>query len=215
MATPVHPWVVAPLWKRGIASLLDSLPFSVMALPLTHPNPGDSSHRQRLGFLAVLAFSGAYHVALGATRGQTLGQRVVGIQVVDADTGAVPTPKQSAVRWGLTVVPEALSRLVPLSAKVETTLAAIEDLQPDIERLTQRHHGDRARLNEELMELFDKAHVNPADVYRPMLLRALPSLAFTLALYPPALKAPWRRGLHDRVAGTVVVRAAASGSGPA
>lgn len=212
MATPVHPWVIAPLWKRGVASLLDSLPVSVVALPLTRPGPGDGTRRQRRRFLAALAFSGAYHVSLGATRGQTLGQRVVGIQVVDADTGAVPTPKQSAARWAMAVVPEALSRLMPFSPKVETTLAAIEDLQPDIERLTQRHHGDRPRLNEELMELFDKAHVDLADAYVPMLVRALPSLAFTLALYRPALKGPRHQGLHDRVARTVVVRAAPSGS---
>lgn len=215
MATPAPPWVIAPLWKRGVASVLDSLPVSVVALPLTHASPGDGARRQRRRFLAALAFSGVYHVSLGATRGQTLGQRVVGIQVVDADTGAVPTSKQSAVRWAMAVVPEALSRLVPLSAKVATTLAAIEDLQPDIERLTQRHHGDRARLNEELMELFDKAHVDPADAYLPMLVRALPSLAITLALYLPALKAPWHQGVHDRVAGTVVVRASPSGSRPA
>ena len=70
-----------------------------------------------------------------ATRGQTPGMMVVGIKVVDAQTGTVPTLKQSALRWAVAAVPhEGLSRLVPLSGRDETTLAAMTDLQPEIDR---------------------------------------------------------------------------------
>lgn len=62
---------------------------------------------------------GAYHIALTAKRGQTLGQMVLGIRVVDAKTATLPTLKQSAVRWAVAVVPDRVAQLVPLSARVE------------------------------------------------------------------------------------------------
>lgn len=40
----------------------------------------------------------------------------------------------------------------------------------------------------------------------PIVLRALPGFLYTCALHAPALRGPLHRGLHDRVAGTVVVR---------
>lgn len=146
-----------------------------------------------------------------ATRGQTPGMMVVGIKVVDAQTGAVPTLKQSALRWAAAVVPcEALSRLVPMSARAESTLAAMRDLQPEIDRLTQRHQDDRQRLNEEVMGLFEEANVNPNEACLPILLRAVPGLAFSCALNAPALQPPLHQGLHERLAGTVVVQVGAA-----
>lgn len=204
----MHAWVIAPLWKRGLASLLDSLPFLVVASALSFRTQSDRPRRQRRGSgVAGLVFSGAYQVSLMATRGQTPGMMVVGIKVVDAQTGAVPTLKQSAVRWAAAVVPsEALSRLVPSSAKAESTLATMRDLQPEIDRLMQRHQGDRQRLNEEVMGLFDTANVNPNEACLPILLRALPGLIFACALNAPALQAPRHQGIHERLAGTVVVQ---------
>ncbi len=157
--------------------------------------------------MAGLVFNGAYHVSLMATRAQTPGMMVVGIKVVDAQTGAVPTLMQSAVRWAAAMVPsEGLSRLVPLSAKAESTLAATTELQPEIDQLTQRHQGDRRRLNEEVMGLFDEANLNPNEACLPILLRAVPGLVFTCALNAPALQPPLHQGLHERLAGTVVIQ---------
>lgn len=208
MATPVQAWVIAPLWKRGLATLLDSLPFFVMALALTFRTPSDRPRRQRHGSgLAGLVFSGAYHVSLMVTRGQTPGMMVVGIKVVDAKTGAVPSLKQSAVRWAAAMVPsEGLSRLVPSSDRAESTLAAMTDLEPEIYRLTQRHQGDRRKFNEELMGLFEEANVNPNQACLPILLRALPGLVFACALNAPSLQPPLHQALHERIAGTVVVQ---------
>ncbi len=120
--------------------------------------------------------------------GQTLGQMALGIRVVDAKTAAVPTPKQSAVRWATAMLPDAMARLVPPSERVEATLAAIKELQPEIDRLTRRHESDRERLNEELKGLFKEAKVNQIGASLAILLRALPSLAVTCVLYAPVLQ---------------------------
>ena len=154
-----------------------------------------------------MALAGAYHISLSANRGQTLGQMVLGIRVVDATTAAVPTLKQSAVRWAVAMVPDGLAGLMPLSERVQTALAVIEDLQPEIERLTERHEGDRERLNQELMGLFEEAGVDPTGACLPIILRALPSLAMSCALYAPLLQGSSRQALHDRLAGTVVIEA--------
>ena len=206
MAAAAPAPVIAPLWKRGLAGLIESLPFVVLVLAVPRQPPTARRPRRGLG-LAAFALSGAYHISLTAKRGQTLGQMVLGIRVVDAKTAAVPTLKQSAVRWAVTMVPDALARLVPLSERAESTLAGITGLQPEIDRLTRRHEGDRQRLNEELMRLFKEADLNPLGACLPIVLRALPGFAITCALYGPVLQGPHRQGLHDRFAGTVVIEA--------
>jgi hypothetical protein len=130
---------------------------------------------------------------------------VLGIRVVDAKTGALPSLMQAAVRWAVAMVPEALARVVPLSRRVEMELAAIRELQPEIDRLTQRYEGQREMLNEELMRLFRVSSVNPIGASLPIIARALPSLAMSCALYAPMLKGSQYQALHDRVAGTIVV----------
>ena len=172
-----------------MAGLIESLPFVVLALAVPKQAPTACRPPRGLG-LAALALSGAYHVSLTAKRGQTLGQSVLGIRVVDAKTAAVPTLKQSAVRWAVAMVPHVLAGLVPLSESAGATLARITDLQPEIDRLTRRHQGDRERLNEELMRLFKEADLNPLGACLPMVLRALPGLAMSCAVYGPLLQRP-------------------------
>ena len=48
------------------------------------------------------------------------------------------------------------------------------DLQPEMDRLTQRHRGDRRTLNEELMG-FEESNVNPNEACLPILLQAVPA----------------------------------------
>ena len=90
MAFPAQAPVIAPLWKRGVAGVIDSLP--LLALALWLQGPVLRTRRQRRRFeLALMALSGAYHIPLTATRGQTIGQTLLGIQVVDVTTAEVPT----------------------------------------------------------------------------------------------------------------------------
>ena len=207
MTAAVEAHAIAPLWKQAIASFLDSLPFFVLALPFVLLRQTDYARRRRIRLeLAAMAFSGTYHISLTALHGQTLGQMAAGIRVVDEKTGATPSSRQSAVRWALTTIPGGLLRLAPVSTRAENTLAAMADLQPEIERLRQRHEGDRQKLNDALMALFEKSNVNPMDGCWPFLLRTIPDLLYSVALYGPALRGPLHQGLHDRVARTVVVQ---------
>ena len=108
--------IIAPLWKRGMAGAIDAVPFLALALA------GNDSTACRPGRgLRLVAFvmSGAYCIPLTARHGQTLGQAVVGVRVVDAKTGALPSLMQAAVRWSVAMVPDALARVVPLSHRVE------------------------------------------------------------------------------------------------
>ena len=89
---------------------------------------------------AIWASAVAYEVYLVAQTGQTIGKRLMSIQVVDAATGAVPTLDQAARR--------AL----------------------------------------------------------PTIIQVVPILEYAAAFfYLPALWRPRRQGVHDRIAGTVVV----------
>ncbi|HEX2192873.1 MAG TPA: RDD family protein [Acidimicrobiales bacterium] len=205
MVAPVEAHRIAPLWKRWIAGFLDSMPFVLMLLPFLLKSRRDSTSRPgRALDLAGAILSCAYEISLTATRGQTLGQIVVGIQVVDATTATVPTQRQSALRWALASIPEGLPRLLRAFVKVEEQ-PALAELKAEVERLEQRHRGDRQSLNEALMALYKEHNVNPARACLPYLLQVLPGLVSSCLLYGPALRGPLHQGLHDRAAGTVVI----------
>ena len=205
MIAPVEAHRIAPLWKRGIASFLDSMPFLLMSMPFLLKSRGDSTRRPgRALELAGAIVNCAYQISLTATRGQTLGQIVVDIQVVDARAATVPTLRQSALRWALVSLPEGLSRLLRAFVKFEEQ-PALAELKAEVERLEQRHRGDRQNLNEALMALYKEHNVNPAGACLPYLLQVLPGLVSSCLLYGPALRGPLHQGLHDRAAGTVVI----------
>lgn len=56
----------------------------------------------------------------------------------------------------MAVVSDGIADLVPLSARAESTLAAITDLQPEINRLLRP--GEK--LEDQLIELFGLCHVH-------------------------------------------------------
>ena len=131
-----------------------------------------------------------------------------GIQVVDQKTAAGPTFKQAAARWAMTLLPQVLYGLlsVPgLPARTEGSIAAMKGLRPEVERLREQHRGNRGRLNEALMALYEERGVNPWEGCTPLLRRALPGLLCSCILYGPALQGPLHQGLHDRVTKTVVI----------
>ncbi len=133
-----------------MAGVVDSVPFLALALAMRDNNSGArrAGHGRRL---VLFGLHGASCIWFTAKQGQTVGQMVLGIRVVDANTAALPTPMQAAVRWAVAMVPDALAQLLPLSQTVEIRLAAIRELQSEIDRLTRRYEGDREMLSEELM----------------------------------------------------------------
>ena len=213
MADPVEAQRIAPLWKRWIASLLDSVPLFLVALPFILQGRRRGARRpSREVELAAAALSGVYEISLTATTGQTLGQMLVGIRVVDTKRATVPTLRQAVLRWVLTFLPKGVSRLLNTPSKVEQAAATLTELQPEIERLTQRHRGDRRRLNEALMALYKERKVDPVEACFPVLLPVLPVLGSSFLLHGPALKGPLHQGLHDWAAGTIVVEVGSRGA---
>jgi YidC/Oxa1 family membrane protein insertase len=76
--------------------------------------------------------------------------------------------------WGLAII--LLTFLVkgvlfPLTYKSTQSMNAMRELQPEIEKLKEKHKGDREKLNVATMQLYQKHKVNPLGGCLPMLLQ--------------------------------------------
>jgi YidC/Oxa1 family membrane protein insertase len=61
--------------------------------------------------------------------------------------------------------------LFPLTLKSTKNMLQMQQLQPELKRLQQKHKGDRQKLNEETMALYKESGVNPVAGCLPMLLQ--------------------------------------------
>lgn len=93
---------------------------------------------------------------------------MLGVRVVDAKTAQLPSAVQSTVRWAVTMVPDTFATLMPRSQRLEVTLAAIEELQPEIDRLRQRYGDERETLSRELTRLYEGSDVNLLGACLPL-----------------------------------------------
>src|SRR5688572_15418073 len=59
----------------------------------------------------------------------------------------------------------------PLVLKSTKGMLEMQKLQPQMRRLQQEHRGDRQKLNEEMMKLYQSHKVNPLASCFPMLLQ--------------------------------------------
>jgi YidC/Oxa1 family membrane protein insertase len=62
--------------------------------------------------------------------------------------------------------------LTPLTLKGTKSMLQMQRLQPEIRRLQQQHKGDRQKLNEELMKVYQEHKINPLGGCLPLLLQA-------------------------------------------
>ncbi len=62
--------------------------------------------------------------------------------------------------------------LLPLTLKQTRSMQGMAKLQPEIKKLQEKHGGDRAAMNEEVMKLYKEHKVNPAGGCLPILLQA-------------------------------------------
>ena len=200
--------MIASLRKRWLADGVDAL-LGLTLLPLLLRAP--NRHRRLPGVLDVLpAFlSGAYQVSATALVGQTLGQRTLGIRVVDQRTGRAPTWRHSGLRWVILALPDGLSLLVRrfTTRRTENVLAAMRDLGDEVDRLREQYGRDRQRLNEALMALYEERNVNPMEGCSVSLMAILPELLARAFMSAPALRRPLHQSFADRVCRTVVVEA--------
>lgn len=61
--------------------------------------------------------------------------------------------------------------LLPLTLRQARAMTAMQQLQPQLRTLRERHTGDRQRLNQETVALYQRHAVNPAASFLPMLLQ--------------------------------------------
>ena len=196
---------VAHPWRRvagyAIDSAVSGVPFLAFALRRRHP----PLHRRGLTFpVGSMAVDAAYTVGTTTLFGRTLGQRLMGLRVVDQVSGGPPGWRQAAVRWAIPAVGQ-LGAVwlapVPLSR-----LSKLEKLEPEATRLRQEHRGDRKKRNEALMSLYKERGLDPFGSFGSFVLRVVPGVAYHALVCGGVLRAPTRQGLHDRAANTLVVQ---------
>src|SRR5215210_2645709 len=61
--------------------------------------------------------------------------------------------------------------LFPLTAKSARSMLAMQRLQPEIKKLQAKYKGDRQKLNEEMMKLYQEHKVNPLGGCLPLLVQ--------------------------------------------
>jgi uncharacterized RDD family membrane protein YckC len=185
---------IASLGRREAATAIDALPFLVAAFLYRH---SDDRQRHRWD-VALTVLDAGYTIGLAVCVGQTLGQRLVGIRVVDAQSLERPPWTRSAIRWAVAGLPYPLATLLP-------PLRSMLRLQPperDVYRHRQHRDGDE-QADEEWIELESRHPAYPVLAYTGTILtRALGAADLLLALRDPS-----RRGLGDRAARTIVVKA--------
>lgn len=201
-------YVIASLRKRWLADAVDAL----LGLPLLPLLLRARSRQRRLpGVMDVLPamLRGAYQVSATALVGQTLGQRLLGVRVVDQTTGRVPTWSQATLRWAILALPDGLSLLVRrfTTRRTEKVSAAMRDLGDEVNRLREEYGGDRQGLNEALMALYQERNINPMEGCSVSLMAILPELLARAFLSAPALRGPLHQSFADRVCRTLVVEA--------
>src|SRR5256885_15349385 len=68
--------------------------------------------------------------------------------------------------------------LFPLTAKSARSMMAMQRLQPEIKKLQAKHKGDRQKINEEMMKLYQENKLNPLGGRLPLVGQV--SLSFSL-----------------------------------
>jgi YidC/Oxa1 family membrane protein insertase len=89
--------------------------------------------------------------------------------------------------------------LYPLTAKQVRAMAELQRLQPELQRLREKYKNDRARLNEEVMLLYQEHGVNPFGGCLPLLIQG--PILFVIW---SAIGVAWGAAASHRFAGAVV-----------
>ena len=82
----------------------------------------------------------------------------------------------------------------PLQLKATKGMLEMQRLQPQLRRLQQEHRGDRQKLNEEMMKLYQEHKVNPLASCFPLLLQLPVFIIMFQVLHGLTEKIPGREG---------------------
>jgi YidC/Oxa1 family membrane protein insertase len=87
--------------------------------------------------------------------------------------------------------------VTPLTLKGTKGMLELQMLQPEVRRLQQQYRGDRQKLNEEMMKLYQEHKVNPLGGCLPLLLQA----PIFLILYRVLIGLTARANFFDQLVG--------------
>jgi YidC/Oxa1 family membrane protein insertase len=86
--------------------------------------------------------------------------------------------------------------LFPLTAKSSRSMLAMQRLQPEIKKLQAKHKGDRQKLNEEMMKLYQEHKVNPLGGCLPLVVQMPIFIALFHVLRSPLSSVPVGSALY-------------------
>ena len=89
--------------------------------------------------------------------------------------------------------------LFPLTAKSSRSMLAMQRLQPEIKRLQAKHKGDRQKLNEEMMKLYQENKVNPLGGCLPLVVQFPVFIALFHVLRSTAATVPQGSALYEAI----------------
>ena len=155
--------------------------------------------------LQRLLLAGCYFVGAVGLVGRTGGQALFGLRVVDSVSGGRPGWRASLLWWAVRQPPEILLLPLSTSSRLRETTRKLREVQPEVDELRRRSRRDRPRLDEAIMELYRSRGVDPWRGYRPLLVAGVVAAAYGWTLTAGTLIRSDHRGLHDRLAGVLVV----------
>ncbi|HMF81796.1 MAG TPA: YidC/Oxa1 family membrane protein insertase [Acidimicrobiia bacterium] len=89
--------------------------------------------------------------------------------------------------------------LFPLTAKSSRSMLAMQRLQPEIKKLQAKHKGDRQKLNEEMMKLYQENKVNPLGGCLPLVVQFPVFIALFHVLRSTAATVPQGSALYKAI----------------
>lgn len=184
---------IASLMRREAAAAVDALPFLLVAFLNRHAPDARARYRWDAALTAVDA---GYTIGLTTWLGQTPGQLLFGVRVVDARSGGRPPWTRLAVRWAVAGLPYPLITLFPFW---RSTLSPEQAGRPLDRLLSESGDGQR---HDELSRLGQQRRVAPFGRLGLVVTKGLGVADFLMALSDSM-----RRGVGDRAAGTIVVEA--------
>src|SRR5215217_2395857 len=89
--------------------------------------------------------------------------------------------------------------LFPLTAKSARSMLAMQRLQPEMKKLQAKHKGDRQKLNEEMMKLYQENKVNPLGGCLPLVVQFPVFIALFHVLRSTAATVPTGSSLYKAI----------------
>jgi uncharacterized RDD family membrane protein YckC len=196
--------------RRVAALLLDTAVLSPVGIVIWRRQRRSGTGRPvRLRTRVVVELLKAtYFIVPTVMIGGTPGKRLVGLRVIDVDSGQAPGWKQASVRWAAAALPGlavgAATRAYLPRALVKPH-AKIAELDARAESLIETYSEDPEGLEEAREALYVEMSILPM-VTRKLLLPLALAMICSGASTAFVLLDRQSRGVHDRLANTLVVR---------